>query len=73
LDVEVIDSSLNIVEQFWQHNNHDEVATGLTHPGCGGEFIARSNSKVAGKNTTTASSEPLPAANSHKQDRQSVA
>lgn len=73
LDVEVIDSSLNIVEQFWQHNKHNEVATGLTHPGCGGEFVARSNSKVAGKQATATSSNPLPTANSHKQDQQSVA
>jgi hypothetical protein len=73
LDVAVIDSSLNIIGQFWQHNKDSEVATGLTHPQCGGEFIARHYLKEKPESISKTSPEELPDNNKPEQNQQSVA
>ncbi|WP_163132845.1 hypothetical protein [Agarivorans sp. Alg241-V36] len=73
LEVAVIDSSLNIIGQFWQRSNDKEVATGLVHPQCGGEFIARPIKKVKPTQFSHSSSLQPPEKNQPDNDQQSVA
>ncbi|GDY25940.1 hypothetical protein AHAT_18300 [Agarivorans sp. Toyoura001] len=65
LEVSVINSSINLIEQFWQQHEPHSIATGLTHPNCGGEFIARPA-------TTTVNNQAIPQQAENQQDSKSL-